>query len=534
MEPLIEHLLRPEAYDHPVERFEVLQTHVSWVILTGPFAYKIKKPVRFGFVDFSTLELRRACCEEELRLNRRLAGDLYVAVRPIAGPIEAPSFVPSGSNRPDEPIEYAVQMRQFPQASLLPSVLERGELTGGHIDELADTLAQFHEGIGRATPDDPYGDPAVLREQMEDNVTVLRASEDADWPAFLGSWIDRESGRLADWFLQRKRDGRVRECHGDLHLGNMLLRNDRIEMFDCLEFNPALRWIDIVDEIAFLAMDLTERGRPDFASRVLNRWLEQTGNYDGLTGWRWYFAYRALVRAKVTALRLAQEKGASPSSAQVALHGDLQRYLDLAAEQSRSRPTPVIITHGVSGTGKSHLTTRLCERIGLIRVRSDVERKRLFGQWGTTDTEVRAGDPYRSEVTEELYSEVLPRLGETILAAGFPLIFDATFLKRGHREALRKLARSAGVPFVILDIVVDRELARSRIVERTAKGGDPSDANLAILDRQLAADEPLSDDERSNAVTIHGPDPEIDPILRFILGNASSGTQRQAGSDRST
>ncbi len=521
MNTLIEHLLRPEAFDHPVEQFEVLQTHISWVILTGPYAYKIKKPVHFGFVDFRFLEQRRACCEEELRLNRRLACGLYVAVRPIMGPVDSPSLVVSGANDRKEIIDFAVQMRQFPQTQLLPAVLERGELTARHIDQLADRLAAFHAQIEVARPDDPFGEAATLHEQMEDNLRVLRKTDVAGALSAIEEWIENETRRLEPWFHKRKWLGRIRECHGDLHLGNMVFLDDRIEMFDCLEFNPQLRWIDVIDEIAFLAMDLTERGKPDLAARVLNRWLEQTGDYQGLAGWRWYFVYRALVRAKVTAIRLMQQDEPPTSEVRSTLLRDLQRYIELAAEQTRPRPMSVVITHGVSGTGKSHLAIQLAGRTGAIRLRSDVERKRLFGLWGTPRTEIRTGDPYRAEVTDEIYREVLPDLGRQILATGFPVIIDATFLRRRHRASLRGVAKEAGVPFVVLDLVLDQAIARSRIMERHAQGGDPSDADVVVLDQQLSGDEPLSAEERSEAILVDGPNPDIEKLTMAIRSRSA-------------
>ncbi len=521
MPPFIQSLLRPEAHDHPVGRLELLQTHISWVILAGDFAYKIKKPVDFGFVNFVTLESRRELCLEEVRLNRRLAADLYLRVKPVYGPPERASFIGSG-----EPIDYAVQMRRFPQEDLLPAVLERGQLTGAHWDACADTLAAFHEHAAVATEDVPFGSPETVWRPVAENIKVLESV-----PAVEGrlrelkQWATAEFDRLKEVFQQRKQAGRVRECHGDLHLGNMLLAVDRIEAFDCLEFNPSLRWTDVICEMAFLAMDLVVRGQPGFAFRVLNRWLEQTGDYVGLATWRWYFCYRATVRAKVAALRSAQPERTPADAA--ADHEELERYLTLAESVTRWPPRALILTHGVSGSGKSHVAAALCEHLGAIRLRSDVERKRLFGKWGPASEEPRqrmrqeaqashprqgfrseqnlptlAGDMYDSKVTEKVYQEVLTDLATTVVEAGFPVIVDATFLSHDLRRRFQELSHRLGVPFVILEFEIAPEVARSRIVLRQQAGKDPSDASLAILEQQLASDEPLTDEERERAVVV--------------------------------
>ena len=496
MPPFIQSLLRPEAYDHPVGRLEMLQTHISWVILAGDFAYKIKKPVDFGFVNFVTLESRRELCHEEVRLNRRLAADLYLGVKPVYGPPERASFIGSG-----EPIDYAVQMRRFPQDDLLPAALERGELTGAHWDECADTLAAFHEHAAVATEDVPYGSADAVWRPVAENFKILESVPAvAARLSALKQWATAEFERLQDLFQQRKQAGKVRECHGDLHLGNMLLAVDRIEAFDCLEFNPSLRWTDVICEMAFLAMDLVARGQPGFAFRVLNRWLEQSGDYRGLATWRWYFCYRAMVRAKVAALRSAQPERTSTDAA--ADNEEFERYLTLAEGVIKCPPRALILTHGVSGSGKSHVTTALCEHLGAIRLRSDVERKRLFGAWGASKTPVLAGDMYGSNVTEKVYREVLAKQAMAVIEAGFSVILDATFLSHKGRRLFQQLSRQLEVPFVILEFEIAPEVARSRIMQRQQAGKDPSDATLAILEQQLASDEPLTDEERERAVVV--------------------------------
>ena len=355
MDPMIAALLRAEAYSHPVETIQLLQTHLSWVLLTGRYAYKLKKPVNLGFVDFSSQTLRRWFCQEELRLNRRLAPDLYLDLVTIHGPPEQASFHGTGP-----PIEVAVRMRQFPQQALISELLKAGDgdLVPAHFDRLADDLAAFHASAATATAAVPFGDPDMVLLPAQANLDVLEAqgaeSQGVDPNALLKLrlWTESEHSRLRNIYIQRKRDGRIRECHGDLHLGNMALRLDRIEVFDCLEFNPSLRWIDVISDMAFLAMDLQCRGRPDLATRVLNRWLERSGDGAGLHTWRWYLVYRALVRAKVAVLSRADPD--LPIHHRQHLEKLIASYITVAQEATKtSRPT-LLITHGVSGSGKTH------------------------------------------------------------------------------------------------------------------------------------------------------------------------------------
>ncbi len=520
MEPLITALLRPEAYDHPVETIELLETHISWVLLTGSYAYKIKKPVNLGFVDFSTPERRLQFCQEELRLNRRLAADLYLGLAPIHGPPAAARFCGDGPV-----IEMAVQMRQFQQQDLLPAVLERNDLAPETLvpkalapealerlfEQLADSLAHFHAAAAQATAADGYGSAPQVRAPALANLDVLEAALGAD-PRLLAlrRWSETQAQQLAPWFEARRANGWIREGHGDLHLGNMALWQGRILVFDCLEFSPALRWIDPSSDLAFLVMDLRQRQRPELAALVLNRWLELSGDYTGLQAWRWYVVYRALVRAKVAALRLQQAEltAAAISSQQLVI----QSYLALA-EATTAEPAPLLlITHGVSGSGKSHLARRLARRLGWIQLRSDVERKRLFGLWGLPRREPCAGDLYAAAVTEQLYGDHLPRCAEAVLGAGLSLIVDATFGQRQQRRNFAALAARCGARFLILDCRCDSDLARRRIQARQVMGLDPSDADPAVLDQQLRHWQPLDFAEQALALVAeassaqrHGP-----------------------------
>lgn len=496
MEPLIASLLRPEAYDHPVQELQLLQTHLSWILLTGRIVYKIRKPVDLGFVDFSSVERRHFFSQEELRLNQRLAPELYLGLSAVHGPIDQACFHGSGPV-----IETAVRMRQFRQEDLLRAVLRRphGPDLQRPIEELAEALASFHARSPVAGGDLPHGLPEAVTAPALANLTVLIRLL-GEQPRLLAQqqWCQQEGLRLAPLFLQRRAQGWVRECHGDLHLGNLVLFEGRLLPFDCLEFSPALRWVDVISEMAFLAMDLVRHRRPQLASALLNRWLDRSGDYEGLHGWRWYLAYRAMVRAKVSALQL-QDPDLEAAQRRL-LRADRRAYLRLA-EGARTPSSPVLlITHGVSGSGKSHLARWLAQELGWLHLRSDAERLRLFGRWGEPCGPLWQGDPYRDEVSAFLYERRLPACCEAALAAGLSLICDATFLLRGQRRRFLELAAAQGARLLILPCGCSEAEARRRIALRQAAGSDPSEADAAVLRHQLQRLEPLDAQERSLAL----------------------------------
>lgn len=497
--PLIDGLREASAYPHAVGDIEVRETHISWVILTGEYAYKIKKPVRFDFLDFSTLERRLHFCREELRLNRRYAADLYLDVVPITILQSGPRIGGHG-----EPVEYAVKMRQFDERELLDRCLKEGRLTADHVDALTRTLAGFHAQADTAPLDSRFGRGRLVLGEARDNFAVLTHRipdpPQAGQLERLSQWTDEEAGGLMGVFEQRRADGHVRECHGDLHLGNMFLHGGGVTFFDGIEFNEDFRWIDVMSELAFTVMDFNDRGRRDFGNRLLNAYLERSGDYDGLNVLRFYVVYRALVRAKVDALRLSQTYPDDPSGAD--LTGELQSYLDLAEELTRRAAPRLLITCGVSGSGKTTGTQMLVDQSGLIRIRSDVERKRLFGI--APDESAAAdvgGGVYRDAATRDTYNR-LADLAREVIGAGYGVVVDATFLRRVQRRQLRTLAEELDVPFQIAEFDEDPEELRRRVVDRVHQGLDASDAGLTVLEHQLQTREPLTDDERPFVVEV--------------------------------
>ena len=499
---LIEALQDDKVYGHPVDRIELVETHISWILLTGPYAYKIKKPVNLGFLDFSTLELRHHYCEEELRLNRRLAPQLYLEVVAITGTRSRPSL-----NGWGPVIEYAVKMAQFDPDQQFDRLITCGALTTAHVDQLARRVAAFHSEAAVAAATTPYGGPEAITAPVKENFHQLRPLPgyiaEEEHLRQLEAWSEQYSHALAPLFVLRKAQGYVREGHGDLHLANITLIDGEPVVFDCLEFNERLRWIDTMSDVAFLVMDLDAHRRPDLAARLLNGYLEACGDYDGLRVLDYYRVYRALVRAKVTRLRLAQvaeaHHGDTPD---LALSQQLVGYLRLAADYTRTQPRGLIITHGLSGSGKSTVAQLLVEHCGMIRVRSDVERKRLYG----LAPEARSGaaidrDIYQPAATEHTYSR-LAELARTIDAAGYPVIVDATFLRRAQREAFRQLAAELRIPFLILSCHAPDAQLRQWIRERSAAGGDVSEADLVVLDRQIAAQEILGPEEQAKILSV--------------------------------
>ena len=520
MEFEIKNMLNPEVYDHPVKNIELIETHISWVILTGDFVYKIKKPVNFGFLDFSTLEKRHICCINELRLNHRLAPAIYLDVVSISGSPEKPVITTGG-----EAFEYAVKMAQFPQSAQLDLMLAAGELKLEHMDAIARMVADFHQNIEAADSSVDYGNNDIIFQPVEENFSQIREHLDitpyASTLAELEAWCRSTFEKMHAVFEQRKRDGFVRECHGDMHLRNLVWLNSDLNggptAFDCIEFNAHLRWIDVISEVAFLVMDLQDRQQHQLANRFLNSYLEITGDYAGLSVLPFYLCYRALVRAKVDALRLEQQS-ITQEDRQQSL-AEFESYLQLATTYTQESAPKLIVMRGLSASGKSTVSQQLVDAAGMIRIRSDVERKRLFSVSLTssapsdkTPSEINAGI-YSAQASQQTYAK-LAELASQVISAGYSVIVDAAFLKHQQREPFQQLAKRLDVAYIILEITAPTEVLRQRIVERQT---DVSDADLAVLEHQLANWQPLQEDESNNALTVNtATTVEIDALVDAI------------------
>lgn len=467
---------------------QLVQTHVSWVLLDGQHAWKIKKPVRLGFLDFSRLDARHRACLDELRLNRRLAAPLYLDVVPVRGRASSPRL--DGGARV---IDYAVRMKQFPADAAWSRRLLDGTLAAASVDDLAARLGAFHAHAPRADAQTPYGAPQGIRATTEQVASDLAGRVADPRVGMLQSWCGAEHARLRDAFAERKAQGWVREGHGDLHLDNVIVFEGRATAFDCMEFDPALRWIDVQADIAFLVMDLQAQGRADLAWRFLDGWLQVTGDYAGLAVLRYYAVYRALVRALVAAVRRAEGLPAPGPD-----------YVGVAARLTRMGAPALLITHGPSGVGKSALAGRLLEAAGAVRLRSDVERKRLLGLPALASTAGASGTAeaaYGAQTTRRTYARLREAAGAA-LRAGYAVIVDAAFLRAAERRDFGALARELGVPFAVLDCHADAELLRARVAARRQRGDDPSEADLGVLERQLRTLEPLQCDERAARIDV--------------------------------
>lgn len=490
---LVEALRDVRRFPHAARAVRVVETHVSWVLLAGRYAYKIKKALNLGFLDYTTLARRRRFCEEEVRLNRRLAPNIYLDVVSIGGSRKAPRF----GARPA--IEYAVRMRRFPVSRQMDRLLAHGKVEPRHLDALAAMLAAFHRGLPAAPDGTDWGSPARIRGEIRQNFaqlrTLLSAPSDLDAVAQLEAATRAEYAACRKVFSRRRAQGCVRECHGDLHLGNVVLSDGTPVPFDGIEFDPALRWIDVIDEAAFLAMDLMRYQRADLAWCFLNGWLEQTGDYAGLAVLRFYLAYRATVRAKVAAIRAGQGADARASE-------DCRAYLALANACLSERRPWLAITHGLPGSGKSTFAQVAAMRLGAVRIRSDVERKRLFGLRPLDDSRSAGAGAgiYGVDATRRTY-ERLRRLARDTLKAGFPVIVDAAFLRREERDCFRALAQECAVPFALVSLQASEAVLRARIAQRR---GDASEAGLAVLHALRAVQQPLSQRERRRTVEFGG------------------------------
>ena len=482
---------------------QCLETHISWLLLAGEHAYKIKKPLTLDFLDFGTLAQRRAACEEELRINRRSAPELYLEVLPITGTPAAPRLGGDAA----QAIEWAVHMRRFPAGALLAERAARGTLGPAQIDALARAVAAFQTQAAPAPADSPWGHAADLARLAQDNFVPLAAlgagTALAGTLRRLAHWTETEGQRLAPLMAARRAAGRVREGHGDLHLGNLLWLDGRARLFDAIEFDPALRWIDVACDIAFVFMDLHAHGLAALAWRFLNAWLEHSGDFGAVARLPYDAVYRALVRAKVAALRAAQgQDGAARSAAEA----EARRYVRLAAQLAAPRQPWLALTVGVSGSGKSSQTQALIERRALVRLRADVERKRLFGLAPEAASAGVPGGIYGEATSDRLFSHLRDQ-ARALLQAGQPVLVDATFIRRARRAPFIALAEELGLPWRLLAFDAPEQVLRQRVRERAARGGDASEADEAVLLQQLAHREPLTPDEAAHALTIDARQP---------------------------
>jgi len=465
-------LMRPAAYPHACDRIQVIETHISWVLLTGQFAYKIKKPVHLPFVDFSTLARRRFYCAEEVRCNRHFSVDLYLEVVPISLDDEGAASV-GGSGAL---VDWAVKMRQFPSHLELDRLLSAGELTTDRLHAFGSRLAVQHQALPRHAGSARETAQRVLA-PVDENFSTLGA---LDLPAIdqrlVGDIQRRVRERvelLRPRFDDRLAQGFTRECHGDLHLGNLVLLGADVVAFDCLEFDANLRWIDTISDAAFLFMDCLVRARSDLAYAFMDGYLDRSEDYAGAELLPFYSVYRAMVRAKVAAIQGSEAR--------------MRMQLQWAATWLRRPPGRLILMSGLSGSGKSHLAARLAPAMAALRLRSDVARHAI----GPNPSDTERYSPAR----RSLVYEALGTLAQGLLRQGESVILDATFLARSARAALLAMAQANGSTALILHCHAPLAVLQQRIDGRQSAAGDPSEADLAVLKQQLTGQEAFEHDE---------------------------------------
>jgi aminoglycoside phosphotransferase family enzyme/predicted kinase len=491
MDTTLVNALREQLQRETGQPVALVETHISWVLLTQTQAFKLKKPVRLPFLDFGSVEARKHFCEEELRLNRRFAPSLYIDVAPVCGTRESPRIGGAGTV-----IDHVVRMLRFPDSSLLRNLLVEDRLQPALLDGFAQRLAALHVAAEQATPVSGFGSPDSIVRAATDVLAALRAQGDDSrltTLAALDTWIREQGQVLRMAWIARQKGGSIRECHGDLHTANVVLVDGALMPFDCIEFDPALRWIDVMSDLAFLTVDLKAHGHDDLAFRFLDASMQHSGDYPGLQVWRFYEVYRALVRAMATGLGPRPPDGeARPDYLACAMRLTTQQ------EEEGAR---LMITHGLSGSGKSSVALQLLCAAGAVRVRSDVERKRLYGLDPLARSAALGLDIYGAQATRQTF-ERLRACARDALLAGYPVIVDAAFLRGAERRSFEALATELRVPFTILDCRATPSMLRRRVAERNAAGTDASEAGLAVLERQFEWQDPLAADERALAIEV--------------------------------
>jgi uncharacterized protein len=491
-EKLVETMTRPSFYPHHPDMVELIQTHISYIFLAGEYVYKVKKPVDFGFLDFTTLEKRRHFCGEELRLNQRLAPQLYLAVVPITrsalGGLELAG--------PGDPVEYAVKMRRLPEERMLKRLLAEGKAEPAIMDAVADKLASFHAAAETGGEVDAIGGVEAVIANWDENFVqtepfVGRTVSAADH-AFLRDYVSSFVTRRRSLLESRVAKHRVRDCHGDVHLEHVCVLDDGIAIFDCIEFNQRFRYSDVASEVAFLAMDLDFNGYQGFAERFVRAYQMASGDEELGRLVPFYKCYRAYVRGKVIGFRLddpaidATAKGEAAAAA--------GRYFQLArGYAARFEEPTLVLMCGLMGAGKSVLATALAGEVGAEQIRTDVVRKELqlidpsehrFEEFGR--------GIYSPEVSRLTYQEALDRAAER-LRAGASVIIDGSYQRRAERLNAARVAQALGVAFVVIECTCPEDTVRRRLDARLTQAGEPSDGRWDLFHEQKAGFEPVDE-----------------------------------------
>lgn len=510
-------LVRPRAYPHAARDVRLIETHISWVFLAGAYAYKLRKPVDFGFLDFTTLAKRRADCDAEIELNRRLCPDLYLGVVDVVDHNGQLHF-----GGPGVAIETAVQMRRLSHSGMLPALLERRVADERLMERLAVRLADFHANAATGVGVDEYASLAAVRANWVENFNqtepfvgrVITADALHDIRAYVDDFLDRHRAL----FERRIADHRIRDGHGDLHAGSVCAMGRRLYLFDCIEFSARFRCADVAAEVAFLAMDLDHLGRADLGHAFVDAYVRRSGDADLGTLLDFYKCYRACVRGKVLSFRLSDPRLAAGDAQRIS--DDARAYFDLATAYVRRSAAPLLlVTMGLPASGKTTLANAVAGRLGLVHLSSDVTRKRLAG--------LRATSHWYGSFEHGLYSRsmsrrtyaALKRHAVSWLRKGQSVVLDATYGQTAERLAVRQLARRTGARLVVVVCKADDGVLRARLAGHATDKDRTSDARLELWPALRAGFAPPVEVPNAVYVDTSGPLPQtVDQVLAAIRG----------------
>ena len=525
---LVAALKAPDFYPHRVEKVDFIQTHISSVFLTGERAYKLKKPVNFGFLDFSTIELRRRYCEAEVALNRRLAPDVYLGVEPIVRDGDrlrlGGASDSGGSGDRGEVVDWLVVMRQLDQARLGVRVIERGELTARHVDQLVEQLVPFYRRAPTGEGVDHWGTLEAMKVNTDENFAQTEAYvgkliSPARF-AHVREFTERFYRERADLFTRRVAEGRVREIHGDLHLVNVFFSDPPV-IFDCIEFNDRLRCGDVAVDLAFLAMDLDYRGRRDLAQRLIDGYVAASGDAGLREPLDFYKCYRAYVRGKISSFTSSDP--ALDDRERRAQRNLARHYFGLAYRYAGGAMRPaLVVVFGLMGSGKTSIVRFLRETFGWHVLSTDAVRKQIAGVGENTRVWVPYGSGlYSSEMNDRTYGEVCRR-AENLLYAGFPAAIDGAYKKRSERAPLIELARRADGRLLFLETVCEPETQRRRL-EKRQRYDTRSDGRIELMETQRADFEASDDAHRELHVELSTDGPVEETRRRLVEVLAAAG-----------
>ena len=486
---LVSAMLEPRFYPKRPSQVTHKETHISHVFLTDDLVYKVKKAVRFSFLDYSTLGKRRHFLNQELRLNRKLAPSVYLAVMPIS--FDSTGWQLGGLS---EPVEYTLVMRRLPERRMLPFLLDSGQLTPEMMRAVAEVLAPFHAGAAQVKRGAVFHYPSSIQKGWEDNLAELQpfsgTSIDGDTLAALQKFGAQFIDSHHDLFMRRLNEGWIRDVHGDLHCEHVCFAPEGIQIFDCIEFSQQLRSCDLASEIAFLLMDLEARGGGAMVRPFLTRYLELLHDPDLPVLLPYYQCYRALVRGKVETLRSGGPNSNAP------------RYFRYATRFTWLSSKPfLLIVCGLTGSGKSTLAQELGERLGMPVINSDTVRKAIAGKHGPQVVPFNE-EIYSPDMTEKTYSKIA-REAEKRILEGEGAILDATFGQKAHRQKIVRLAEKHRVPLILIHCVASDETTEKRLAQRQAEGKDISDGRWEIYLKQKTACEPISELVPTNCLKLN-------------------------------